>query len=72
METERERNGITRPVVRTVDGNFFLTPTVCIMLVTLPDPNLSGNNFETQKVRLDIYVLLITISIRINFLLLCI
>ena len=28
METERERNGITRPVVRTVDGNFFLTPTV--------------------------------------------
>ena len=27
-EIKRERNGITRPVVRTGDGNFFLTPTV--------------------------------------------
>ena len=27
-EIKRERNGITRPVVQTGDGNFFLTPTV--------------------------------------------
>ena len=27
-EIKRERNGITRPVVRMGDGNFFLTPTV--------------------------------------------
>ena len=28
MEVKRERNGIARPVVRTGDGNFLLTPTV--------------------------------------------
>ena len=27
-EIKQEWNGITRPVVRTGDGNFFLTPTV--------------------------------------------
>ena len=27
-EVKRERNGIARPVVRTGDGNFLLTPTV--------------------------------------------
>ena len=31
-EIKRERNGITRPVVRTGDGNFFLTPTVHMSL----------------------------------------
>ena len=29
-EIKRERNGITRPVVRTGDGNFFLMPAVAI------------------------------------------
>ena len=28
-EIKRERNGITRPVVRMGDGNFFFTPTIC-------------------------------------------
>ena len=28
MGTEHEWNGITRPVVRMGDGNFFFTPTV--------------------------------------------
>ena len=29
-EIKREQNGITRPVVRTGDGNFFFMPTVCV------------------------------------------
>ena len=32
-EVKRERNGIARPVVRTGDGNFLLTPTVCVVLL---------------------------------------
>ena len=34
-EIKRERNGITHPVVRTGDGNFFLTPTVVTMECSL-------------------------------------
>ena len=29
-EIKREQHGIARPVVRTVNGNFFSTPTVCV------------------------------------------
>ena len=33
-EIKRERNRIARSVVRTVNGNFFMTPTVLHVLYT--------------------------------------
>ena len=44
MGTERERNGITRPVVRTGDVNFFLMPTVYIHLLRVITVRLRHRN----------------------------
>ena len=45
-EIKQERNGITHPVVRTGDGNFFFMPTVCMYVLRMYVCMLVNHQFD--------------------------